>query len=518
MGRCKINFIQGVFEVETMIGILTRPPTAEEDNIVEFREYYEGDQNVKLTTRQKEYLRCDSDMPNAFVSVSKMVPNILLDRLSIKSNGQGIVPISAESQGFSDLVSGWWVARGLDKIQSDLHKLILRDGSAALFVEFIDEKPLFTDKPIYANRFEEGVRFHSEANAQDTHFDFATYQWPVKQYSINGDEIEDLLLRLNLYTPPPSVGGGSLIYRFKSFDGDSWIPLTDEEILNELGIQVDNPQELSIAEIPIVKFVNTDELSELSDIFRLQQLVNKSVGDIDISADQHAFPIFTAEEFPNVANQEIAPNMVMVGEAIRRVEHSILESMWMGTVLQYVDMISLVKRWPMWLLNPREFTVPSGTALRVAERPLVSQIREKQDSLSPQWRLAFDIGRQWHNAELSETVEGKISIKWQSAATENIIEDNSLIVQTAKQAGLPDATIWEQTLGLSTEQIADILTALQTDPDHIQQQSTIIQILSGALVGISEAAEFAGVPEDEALALATFGNAEPRDGDVTAGE
>ncbi len=504
-----MNFIRGDFESETMVGILTNPPTDAEQNITEFREYYAGRQNVKLTARQKEYLKCDSDMANAFVNISKMVPSVILDRLSIVPNGRGIIAADQESQGYADQTSDWWIEGGLDKFSSDLHKLLLRDGAAAMFVEWIGDRPIFTPKPIWTSQIAEGVRFHSEANAIDVEYDFASYQWPVRQYTETGEIIADTLIRLNVYAKPDREDGGSFIYRYKSNDGDSFELLTEEEIESELGILTDNPQELEISRIPIVKFVNTDQLSEIADVFRLQQLINKSVGDIDIGSDFQAYPLLAAEDFPKATAQKVAPNTVMIGKGVKRIEAANIEQMWRGTVLPYVDMVSLVKRWPMWLLNPRDFSVPSGTALRVAERPLVSQIREKQNSLSPQWRLAFDIARDWQDA-FGEALAGDIVIKWESAATEAVIEDQAMQVTTAKEAGLPDETIWRDIFGLSSDQIDGIFEAQTSDIDHRQQQATIVEILSGALVDISAAAEFAGLDPEAAQALATFGNAEPR--------
>ncbi len=501
------DFIQSGFSVDTQVGILSQPPTDAENNIVEYREFYDGFQDVRLTARQKLYLKCSGVQPNAFANVSKMVTNVVLDRLAIEPDGGGIIARDGESQDYADLASEWWTERGLDKFSADLHKMILRDGSAALFVEWIDGAPIFTPKPIYSDRFTEGIRFHSETNAIDIHFDFASYQWPVMEYSNNGEVVGSTRMRLNLYTKPEAEGG-SLIHRFVSEGDNSWRPLDENEIENEIGIRVSNPQELPISRIPIIKFVNSDQLSEIADIFRLQQLVNKTVGDIDIATDYHAFPLLAADDFTKASDQEIEPGSLIKATNARRIEPANTEMMWDGSVLKYIDMISLVKRWPIWLLNPREFTVPSGTALRVAERPLVAQIREKQNSLGPQWRLAFDVALEWYNSETKASITGDIRIKWQSAATDNVIEDNEIIVRTAKQAGLPDETIWEQTLGLTTSQIDEIKNKMIDDPDHKEQQATIIQILSQALVDIQQAALFAGVEEKEAAALAEFGNAE----------
>jgi len=505
-----MNFIQASFPVETQLGILTRPSTNAEQNISEFKQYYSGFQNVRLTKRQKEYLKCDSEMANSFVNISKMVPNIILDRLAIVPNGNGIIAVDDMSSDYADEASRWWLQRGVDKFATDLHRFVLRDGVAALFVEWINDMPLFTPKPIWTGPREGGVRFHSESDTVDTEFGFCSYQWPVQQYTVDGGEISDTLTRLNLYNKSINEDGGSLIYRFKSTDGQSWTPLTEDEIFNELGIRVNNPQELPISEIPIIKFVNTGQLSEIADIFRLQQLVNKSVGDIDIGADYHAFPLLAADEFPNAENQKIEPGVLIRAKNVKRIEPANLEMVWNGTTLKYVDMVSLVKRWPMWLLNPREFSVPSGTALRVAERPLISQIREKQNSLSPQWRLALNVARQWNNVLTTNELAGDINIKWQPAATENVIEDNRLVVETAKLAGIPDETIWRQSLGFSTNQIKSIQAAMINDPDAKEQQARIILTLSQALIDLEAAGLFAGLEPDQAEALASFGNAEPR--------
>jgi hypothetical protein len=454
-----------------MIKRATDPQTHEETNIALYRDFYDGQHGVLHTDRQNEYLGAvDADLPDSFGNVCKRAIATIADRLKIEPDGAGIIAVDNEAKAYADAVSGWWRECDLNSKQVELHSNLLKDREAALIIEWDDTaaRPLYTVNPIWdgggstpvRNRVQAGVRFHYDSRDQ---LIFVSKHW-IRD---DRDTLTTDPLRVNLYEP-------GRIWRGLVDESGQFILMERTDVSAETDGQVtENPQAYPVQDIPIVHFKNFPYLSELTDIIKIQKVLNHSLGSIDIAFDYHSAPGFTAEEFNPVKDatgtevpQAYGPEKVLVGKGMNRVAPPELVRMWESGVDRWIDMISLIKGWPMWLLNPR-VAIPSGIALRMLEAPLVAQVEDKQFSLSLPWLKSFDIGRQLHNYYVSsEQLDGQIKLAWRNPATVDVLESRKVEVETAKASGLSNEWIWTEIYGMEKEQIA----ALVEEQNRQQEQ------------------------------------------------
>ncbi len=467
------------------LGIITSPATEAELFLKVYKDFYGGEQGVVLSGRQKEYLLIDGKDPASFMNLCKMAVGVIIDRLSIKEAGTGISPFDDASQEYSDKASEWWTQGSLDALQHDLNTLIQRDGVGWLSVEWDDNSKL----PVWAVL----PSFNGDYNIQsvrgqlfeksDRFVDFLAHNWVHKEYSEDGRTVTEFW-RLDLWS---RANGGVLLHNYQTeAGGENWQAVTEEQLKSETGQAQTNSKFLQLTDLPIIRFTTTDEVSLLIDVLIINRLMNKAVGDIDLSADGHAFPMITGEGLTRVPKDETVKynqSTAFSGKDIRRIEGADLKLMWDGTVLGYIDILSMAKRWPLWLLNSRDFSPPAGIALRVGESGLVSQVKKEQQNSTPQWLAAFDIARQWHNLNTTPKLDGQLKIGWNDPQTSNVIEDDAIRVNTAKVAGLADSYIQQNLLGLTAEQLTDAQRRLLSDPDTIEQLSRILAQL--ATLGIS---------------------------------
>lgn len=441
-------------DLNQMVTRATASQTTTEQHIKKYRDFFDGMQNVLHSDRQDDYLgEIDDKLPDSFGNVCKRAIAIIADRLKIEPDGTGIIAADDQSQDYASFASDWWRECDLNSKQVELHSYLLRDREAALIIEW-DEVigwPIKTVNPIWDGLSNTGVRFHYDSKDRLL---FASKHW----LRDDADLATTDPFRVNIYAP-------GRIWRGLVGLENTWREMTPDEIFEETEGQVsENPQLLPIDMIPLVHFKNFPYVSELADIYKIQRVINHSLGSIDIAFDYHSAPGFTAEEFNPKKNaatgleeaQAYGPEKVLVGKGLTRVAPPELVRMWESGVDRWVDMISLVKGWPMWLLNPR-VAIPSGIALRMLEAPLVAQVEDKQFSLSLPWLKAFDIARQLHNYYNTDNhLEGQIKLAWRNPATIDTLESRKLEVETAKAANLPDEWIWSEIYGLDEEQIKEI--------------------------------------------------------------
>lgn len=440
-------------DLETMVKRATEPQTTDEEHIVMYRDFYDGQHDVAQTARQDDYLgEIGDDLPDSFGNVCKRAIAVIGDRLKIEPDGAGVIPVDDEAKDYASLAAEWWRDCDLNSKQSELHTYLLRDREAALIVEWDEEnsRPVYTVNPIWDGEGKTGVRFHYDSRDRLL---FVSKHW----LRDDRDETTTDPYRVNIYAQ-------GQIWRGLVDQSNSWSLMDNADVAEETDGQItENPQTYPIEDIPIIHFKNFPYLSELTDIIKIQKVINHSLGSIDIAFDYHSAPGFTAEEFHPKRDvngveepQAYGPEKVLVGEGLTRIAPPELVRMWESGVDRWIDMISLIRGWPMWLLNPR-VAIPSGIALRMLEAPLVAQVEDKQFSLSTPWLKAFDIARQLNNYyNSSQQLEGQIKLAWRAPATVDVLESRKIEVETASSANLPDEWIWSEIYGLDKKKIAEI--------------------------------------------------------------
>jgi hypothetical protein len=387
-----------------------------ESLIAAYRAFYEGEQGVELSTRQKEYLtgRGDDVDVESFANVCKRVVNLPKDRLALTA--QGIAPADESASAYAGAVTDWWNAGQLEAGQGEVYTAALRDGQAALIVGWNGEAPTFTANLVYDG--ETGlVRFHYDTDGNLIAASKRWNKWDPANLRETGKT------RLNLY----------LDDRIERFEADAntaggWRLLRPDEVTLESGGQITaNPQPWLTRDnqplgIPVVPFENPPG-SELADVLSIQKLLNHGLGTFDIAIDHHAWPILWASgvDLPvNSEGEQYVPEygpaqMITVaqGGQVGRLDPADLVRLFQSGVLSWLHVLAVVKGWPLFVLD-RSATPPSGVALKIMESSLTAQIADKQRAFGGAWERAFDVGRKLHRLYLGDELPGEIDLTWQS--------------------------------------------------------------------------------------------------------
>jgi hypothetical protein len=429
----------------------------EEDKVAAYRDFYEGEQGVKLSERQEEYLtgRGDGLDTESFGNVCKRVVNVPNDRLMLRANG--IAPADPDADAYSATVTDWWNALQLESKQKEVYEASLRDGNVAVIVGWDGEKPVFTPNLVYDGATGL-VRFHYD---NDNNLLYASKRWKLwdpKTLGVTGKT------RLTLY----------LDDRIERFEYDNrqasgWRPLEAVEVIEESKGQItQNPQPWLDRQgepmgIPVIPFENPGG-SELADVVALQKLVNHSLGSFDEAVDQHAWPILWASgiDLPRDSDGDAyvpgyGPGQMFTlstdGE-MGRIDPADLERLFRAGVLSWLHVLAVVKGWPLFVLD-RSSQPPSGIALRIMESGLVAQVESKQAVFGGAWLKCFELGRKLHRFYTGVDLVGELALNWEPAETQD--EKTDMETRQIKwDAGkIPTVQRWRE-LGYTEVQINDM--------------------------------------------------------------
>ena len=142
--------------------------------------------------------------------------------------------------------------------------------------------------------------------------------------------------------------------------------------------------------------------------------------------------------------------------------------MFEAGVISWVQMLALVKGWPMYLFD-RSQQPPSGVALTIMEQSLVNQIKRKQRAFSGSWRQAFNMGRKLHKLNTGQDLAGQIKFNWQPIEVKDPVAEAQLLQAEFEAGQYPIVTRWRR-LGNTVEEIAQMLQdAAQEDSFGLSQ-------------------------------------------------
>jgi len=133
--------------IAQVIGILTRPADAREQRIGKYVKYFDGRQDVVFDSIQKSWISSpangQADSPS---NICDIVVQTLNDRITIEGFRQDET-IEGESDEYKKWVDTVFKDNRLEERQADLHRYILRDGIAGMFVEFEDDNVVLQPVP-----------------------------------------------------------------------------------------------------------------------------------------------------------------------------------------------------------------------------------------------------------------------------------------------------------------------------------------------------------------------------------
>jgi len=435
----------------------------EEADIQTYRDFWDGEQGVLLTDRQKEYT---TTTPESWGNICPRVVNIPKDRLRISSDG--ITPAEETSEAYAAKATEWWNADLLLSKQKEVYEASLRDSVSAVIVDWDDtaQRPIFV--PNLVRSTAEGlVRFHYDS---DNNLIFASKRWTITD-TINPGETGKV--RLTIYRP-------GLIDRYESDNNvaGGWRALTPAELEGKPNPQFWTDTGTADGEplgIPVIPFDNPGG-SELKTVIIIQELLNHNLGTMDISIDYHGFPLLwlSGVDLPlNSSGNSTIPDFGP-GQAIKlnvdgsmgHLEAADIQKLFDGGVKSWMQVLALIKGWPVYFLD-RSQQPPSGVALQMMEGSLVKQVTDKQDVFSGSWAKAFDIGRKLHKIHTAEDLPGELQFNWDSAMTEDkLTEAETKKVQYEGFAALdlPRKTKWRLS-GMSPDEVDQTVVDAQSEDE-----------------------------------------------------
>jgi hypothetical protein len=337
--------------------------------------------------------------------------------------------VSIDAWEGNDDAQTWWLERGLT-IQNRLHRQTLRSGDGYVLVW-----PDGTmDGELRAHRIlanEATVVYSDESETPE-------YGIKLWQQEIGRDR---WVQRMNVYhldrveryvrpgTETVSYAQGS---SFRWYEGDEAGPV----------IEYDGPirEQGQDGYLPLVHFAGTPDLtpfgtSVLEDVIPVQDALNKHAIDLLVTSESLALPLRALLGFEVVEGPDGKPTnlpdfdprmdylLTVPGEATKLIQ---LPSGDMSQLMRAkesaIDEMAAVAGIHSSRLRSVD-SVPSGEALRVVERPLVSQVRNLQQDFGPSWAqvvrlLGYDAQPLWEDptemdiTEVWSLVQQKVDAGW----------------------------------------------------------------------------------------------------------
>ena len=245
----------------------------QQQHYIDLRRWLDGDHDVPLTDRQREYLGRKVNFPFS-LNYLRLPVDLAVERLTITGfdGPEGI-------GGKGGLLDEWWTSNRMDALQAQVHYATAGDGDTSILVEWDDAngRPVFSHEPAYDGV--EGMKVHYLSN-QRRQITMASKVWTETTFDDAGRV--QVARRLNLYMP-------DRIERY-IFNRGEWEPF------EEAGYPwpIPNP----IGRVPVSPFRWRDRggnwgESEIEQLVPLQEALNKSVLDLLEAADKTGSQLLT---------------------------------------------------------------------------------------------------------------------------------------------------------------------------------------------------------------------------------
>lgn len=438
--------------------------------IVLARRYYDGQQAVAMTARQKAWLDLHPGKTQFVVNISATVVDAVTERLRVTG-------FDAPGEETAAQVWAWWTKNRMDALQVEVHRAAVRDGEAFVLTAWNNEtrRPDFVFHPRFvdAQAGGDGYGMWMEYEHGDP---FGAPLRAVKQW---GERQADNKARTRQTHYYPD--------RIEKWiqDGD-WREYQDEGDASwPLPWLLPNGAPLGI---PVAHFRNPGLRSELADVIPLQDALNKAWLDILAASDSTAFRMLVVLGFvPTLDGNEpaadgsnllqVAPGQMLAtrkrpGEvSVESIEPASLEPL-LQVEERIVHRAAQVSDTPLSRFQFTRQIAAEGT-LRQLDAPLIAKIELRQTLFGNAWEdvchqalrqaAAFDGQRLDMNRQLATV--------WMPAAVRD--DKTQIAVAQGKQAlGVPEPMLWSE-LGYDAQQIEDMLATPEVQARLAALQMTL---------------------------------------------
>ena len=402
-----------------------------------FKNYYDGDQSVKLTRRLKSFLPPELQVRDNFCEV---VVDSQAERLRVEGFS------AADDEALTEFTQEMWEVNRMDNTQIVVHTEATKKGDAYVLVDWdpVENRPRFT---------------FQEPDTVIPHYDPITRKvdWLSKKWLVERLGEEDQT-RMNLYYADRIekyiLRGG--VWQRAQDEGDEDWPLP-WVMKDGMGV---GPAMVHFRNKP-----GTDNMgrSELANVVSLQDILNKTLVDLVMVLDTMGWPgrYVIGSEAPASAFKVMPggvwrikganPSDIKVGQFEPANVSGILSAIEM--VIQH---ISGVTKTPQHLFH-LSGNYPSGEALKTAEAGLVHKVKQRQTGLGNSWedvmKLAARLQNTFGTGGLPD--EHSIATIWADPETRNEEAHIQALATKKEKLGIPQKQIWRE-MGYTAEQIGQM--------------------------------------------------------------
>jgi len=436
--------------------------------IVRCRDYYEGDQDVYLTPRLREFLSLDphSDGDDFCLNVVRGVIEAVTEKLILT----GFITSDPAAQ---ELISHWWKFNEMTTRQHDTHGAALVDGESFILIDWNVEtnSPVFIQHDRYTDSTVEGD--NQGCKAIYLNDDPAQTMLHVSKRWVESLGGGNARQRCTLYYPDRIekwviTGAGT----WTPLDADSWKAEGDTEWPIAWVDGAGNP-----IGIPAVHFINAGYRSEIQDGLPLQDAINKTQLDLLATADSTAFRIYTmfganattdglrpAEDGSNLLN--VAPGMV-ISNTNKDVTFTAIEAAALNPLIDLLQQLvyyqAIVTRTPMSRYQFSGQVAAEGT-LKQQDQSLLAKVALRQSLFGGSWARVMGKARRLYNVfgggNLDETEE--IEPIWQDPNPRDELQVLQGLQIKKDALNVPLAMLWKEA-GYTAEQIESMLMAREAE-------------------------------------------------------
>lgn len=451
-------------------------------NVQTMRNYYAGEQEVRLTPRQKQYL--GHAMGGRFVdNACREVVDSVTDRLLLSGWTSGDAELATWLSGlFTSL-------RRLAVIANDVHKMAVRDGEAFLLVGWSGAGVQLVPHQRYvdgqAGGDGSGVLAVYPDGDTNQPMAYAAKRWAGTIVNERGQR--EARPRMTLYFPDRVEK-----YMRETSDESGWRQYQDEGDAGWPLPWVDRTgRPLGIA---AAHFRNSDAQSEMWDAVPLQDAINKSLVDILAAADTAGFRLLFARGFtPTTDGKEpqadgsnlltLAPGSIISTRApdadLKEIPAGDIKAL-LETYDRLILRLAKVTRTPL-----DQFTrqVASADTQKEEKEPLLAKVRLRQALFSEGWEAALQLA-----AGLASTYGGQMlnppampEVLWEPAETRDEKAELEAL-QIKAGLGVPQEQLWRE-MGYTEEEIDRMRQTAEVQSREAGRRSAVL--LAGATDGFA---------------------------------
>jgi len=435
--------------------------------IVLARRYHNGDQDVYLDARMREFLDLHSENPFR-LNVCKGVVNAVRDELTVVGFDTDETPDTQGKKAQAEFAMGVATANRLDALQGDVHEAVLRDRETFVIVDWdaenkrvrLTHNQRFTDVGALGDGTGCWMVYENDDPNQPARA--AVKQWTEIIYDTQGQ---------------PSFSTRRTVYyadRIEKwfYDGGWHEYITDEEPWPLPWVD----RKKKPLGIPVIHFKNKGMMPEAWDAIPMQDAINKVLVDVLATGDMSAFSVFVALGFyPTVDGQPVKDD----GSNLLPIK----PGSWVGTTksrndadvkkLDGQDVTSMMNALKDLIVMTAQITdtpvsrfvssgqVSSSETLKEQEQPLKKKAADRRVLFGNAWEDCMVMARKLANlfgrANLKEGTQ--FSTLWQHSES---LDD----LKKKQELGIPQETLWAE-IGYSPTQI----TAMKGTDEYVARLS-----------------------------------------------